>query len=1537
MLERVFMFFQKNILNNNRFYFFTSSIFISAPSFAVAGGTNYTVINGNTYTISDNENITLINNGNTTVTTTGTVTGTTTNNSTLTSAGTLNTTNNYGQLSITGGATGDITNYGAITFSGASSSNITNEQNATFIGKSGAITGDFDNSGSANLTSTAIYGGLTNQASGTFTTSSTIGSSVDNYGALNLTGMAMVQGGVTNYGGTLSLSGPWTYILGTLDAQGGTFNMSGGMINALSGSANGVLNGLLTITRASNTVYSGVMSGTGGLSISGGVQSLSGANTYTGNTSVNSGASLILTGSIAGNLTNNSNASHPTSIGTGATVSGNVINTGALTVNGTVGGQVNNTKFGSITASTGAIFDGSVVNAGTTSLDKQAIIQGGVTNTSGGTFNLTDFSNIMGNVNNAGTLDVTSNAEIAGNVTNSTNLNMDAGTILGAISNIGVVNVQNASQVGSIENKSGTSTFSNSTITQMATNDSNGTFTISGGTTGSVANAGTMTLTNGNTVLGDVDNSAGSLTLDGDTINGKLYSTGGSFSVTGNGATIGSLSGSANGSLGGQLYLMAGNSTYSGTLSGAGSVKVKTSGTQIFSGDNTYTGVTEIESGTLAVDGDQNQATGDISINNSANLSGTGTLGGNTTVYAGGALTPGGVTSRVGTLNINQNLTLESGSTQNFYLGQTNVSGGAYNSLIAVKGDLTLGGTLDITANTAGSSVHSNVFDPGLYRLYTYDGTLSGVANQSIVTTNVAPGSSMTLQTSIAQQVNLIVDYGSLTFWDGGATGNRNNGTVDGGNGIWTAQSTPDAFNWTNKQGSLNGAWVNNAFVVYAGNAGTVTVQDTNNGQTSNIITSGMQFANNDGKSYTITGDDIYAATSLTTMRVGDGTTAGASITAIFDTVLNDQLVTNGTSLKKTDLGTLIITRDQTYQGDTTIDDGVLQLGNGGTAGALAAGSAIHDNGTLAIDHSDTFTLAQTIDGTGGLAQTGPGTTVLNTNNSYSGDTSITNGTLEVDGSIANSTVTASNGGTLTGTGMVGNTIIAQGGTLAAPGVQGSLTVQGNLQTNQNAALVLQGNDQLSGATMTLGGKTYQQLQSGFVNVTGSSSLSGTVVLNVAPSIPLQLNEYYTLATSAAGFSQKSSSLLTNLTSTYTFMSPSLFYNGNDLDVLMARNALSFAAITNSRNERETAQMLDRLPQGNAMVQAMQSLGPADARQGMNALSGEVHASARTALVQDSLFVRQMVLDRLDTAECETGHADDTVHTASLKTGRKDEGCRAGQAILWGQAYGSLGHNGGDGNAAALHHSSTGFAMGVDAPFMDDTWRIGAMLGYGRSMFDITNGRSSSGHGNNVTLGGYAGTHWGALNLRLGAAYTWNMLSLQRNVLFPGYSNRLSSDYMAGTAQGFGELGYQLHTRYGVAEPFANVAYVNLHTNGYHEHGGAAALRGYATDTGVTLSTFGIKASSTLHAGKLLLIPHGSLAYRHTFGLVTPTGHAVFAAGGNGSMDIAGAPLSVDAAVLDAGLSARLSERVKVGLSYIGQYGNQSVDSGIKADVQLKF
>lgn len=80
------------------------------------------------------------------------------------------------------------------------------------------------------------------------------------------------------------------------------------------------------------------------------------------------------------------------------------------------------------------------------------------------------------------------------------------------------------------------------------------------------------------------------------------------------------------------------------------------------------------------------------------------------------------------------------------------------------------------------------------------------------------------------------------------------------------------------------------------------------------------------------------------------------------------------------------------------------------------------------------------------LTKAGAGTLTLSAQNTYTGATNVTAGTLDVTGSIATSSLlTVASGAGLAGTGIVGNTIIGSGGFIAPGHSIGTLTVAGNL------------------------------------------------------------------------------------------------------------------------------------------------------------------------------------------------------------------------------------------------------------------------------------------------------------------------------------------------------------------------------------------------------------------------------------------------------------------------------------------------------------
>ncbi|MCS2166870.1 autotransporter-associated beta strand repeat-containing protein [Scandinavium manionii] len=470
--------------------------------------------------------------------------------------------------------------------------------------------------------------------------------------------------------------------------------------------------------------------------------------------------------------------------------------------------------------------------------------------------------------------------------------------------------------------------------------------------------------------------------------------------------SIGSLSGEGSVNLGsktlseGNLNL---NDTISGLISGVGGGLEKVgTGILTLTADNTYTGATSVMNGALLINGDQSAATGATSVASNATLGGEGTLGANVTVADNGHLTPGKDLSSVGVLTMN-NLTLANNAQLDFQFGKSNVpdANDPLNDLLVVNGDLTLDGKLNIAQTPGGK------FDVGVYRVINYSGNLTNNGLQFGTVPDAA--NQLYVQTSVANQVNLVNTSGLvLNFWDGtgGPNGGlKNNGKIDGGDGVW--QNSGGNDNWTTDQtdpaGAINAPFSDGAFAVFSGRKGNVTV-DNSLGE---VLISGAQFTTN---GYVINDGVITTNTADTVIRVGDGTALGRLYTA----TINSQITGSG-GIDKTDVGTLVLNGNNSYRGGTTVSGGVLQVSgdqnlgaadtgitlNGGTfrygaAFDTARAWTVGDNsGTIDTNGND-VSLLSAVSGSGGLTKAGDGTLTLTKDSSYSGLTTIRNGTLQL-------------------------------------------------------------------------------------------------------------------------------------------------------------------------------------------------------------------------------------------------------------------------------------------------------------------------------------------------------------------------------------------------------------------------------------------------------------------------------------------------------------------------------------------------------------
>ncbi len=143
-----------------------------------------------------------------------------------------------------------------------------------------------------------------------------------------------------------------------------------------------------------------------------------------------------------------------------------------------------------------------------------------------------------------------------------------------------------------------------------------------------------------------------------------------------------------------------------------------------------------------------------------------------------------------------------------------------------------------------------------------------------------------------------------------------------------------------------------------------------------------------------------------------------------------------------------------------TTGSGVMQIGNGGSAGTLRAGYVQFDSGTgrLIFNFTDSdYLFSPIVSGNGSLTKLGSGVLILEQDNTYAGNTFVNAGTLQVNNAGGSATgsgaVNVASGATLSGDGTIGGPVTMAGGAILAPGNNtGVLTIDNNF-TSTNSTI----------------------------------------------------------------------------------------------------------------------------------------------------------------------------------------------------------------------------------------------------------------------------------------------------------------------------------------------------------------------------------------------------------------------------------------------------------------------------------------------------
>lgn len=282
-----------------------------------------------------------------------------------------------------------------------------------------------------------------------------------------------------------------------------------------------------------------------------------------------------------------------------------------------------------------------------------------------------------------------------------------------------------------------------------------------------------------------------------------------------------------------------------------------------------------------------------------------------------------------------------------------------------------------------------------------------------------------------------------------------------------------------------------------------------------------------------LTGGNSYSTTTVSAgvLQIGNGGTTGSlgtnSVTnnasLVFNrsdsiTVAND--IDGSGSLTQAGSGTTIVTNSSSnYSGGTIISSGVLQVGNGGTSGAIGSG-AVTNNASLVFNRSNSIAVGNVISGTGSLTKMGAGTLTLTGANGYMGDTIVNAGglTLSGSGSLANSpTISLATGTTLTVSGVTGGAnhngtsfALASGQTLKGIGtVSGAMVVRSGATLAPGSSIGTLNTSGVGNVTINSGGTLALELNIGgtpdadLLNVVGTLNVTGATLnltlLDVTP------------------------------------------------------------------------------------------------------------------------------------------------------------------------------------------------------------------------------------------------------------------------------------------------------------------------------------------------------------------------------------------------------------------------------------------------------
>jgi autotransporter-associated beta strand protein len=646
-----------------------------------------------------------------------------------------------------------------------------------------------------------------------------------------------------------------------------------------------------------------------------------------------------------------------------------------------------------------------------------------------------------------------------------------------------------------------------------------------------------------------------------------------------------------------------------------------------------------------------------------------------------------------------------------------------------------------------------------------------------------------------------------------------------------------------------------------------------------------------------------------------------------------------GGSLVKVGTGIFSVDGTVSLSGGITVSQGFLQILDNAVIDSNIKNDAIGPNAGLAFTQTKVggpFQYFGVISGSGQVVKTGPFSSILSLmgNNTYTGPTVVIGGFLDVEGSIASSSLTTVRQGTvLLGSGTVGNTVIQSSGgfqpgvgaLIATPGA--SMTVNGNLRLESGSGYFVNVFPTVSNSA----------------HVTGTATLGGAqVVATYAPGD--YIAKRYTILT--AGSVDGTFSSIDNEGLPAGFFA-SLSYDATHAFLNLSLG-LDFGDSLNGNQGNLANALINFFNVNGGIPGAFGTLTPAVLTQ----ISGEGATGSQQATFDAMKQFMGVLTDPFIDGRGEVaaasggsaGYADERAalaYAAKGATGSKSErdayatmarkaptaDTFIGRWSVWAAGYG--GSQTTDGNAAAGSNATTsrifGTAVGADYRFSANTI-AGFALGGGGTNFNVANGLGG-GRSDLFQAGAFVKHTNGPAYVTAALAYGWQDVTTDRTLTIAG-RDQLRAEFNANAWSGRVEGGYRFITPTlgGVGlTPYAAAQATMFDLPAYAETAvvgaNTFALSYDAKNVTATRSELGLRSDKSYAMSNGILTLRGRAAWAHDFNS-DRSAVATFQTLPGATFTVNGALPAPDAALTTASVEMKWQNGWSTVASFEGEFSN---------------